>query len=240
MLLYIPTKGDKIMKPIIGVVEWPYVDKDEDVIFEVPTPICNKIIEHGGIPVGLFPTISADFQSREIPELEQSEIYDLHRIISQCDAIIKPGAIRIYNYERLIYDYAVCQDMPFLGICAGMQLMAHYGKSKISHNIRNTSNINHHQKETYAHEIFIEQGSLLSKVLDKPVVLVNSKHNYHIQDSGILKTSAHSFDGYIEAIENPKCTFQLGVQWHPELIQDENSDKLFDTFIESAKRYTLK
>lgn len=228
------------MKPIIGVIEWPYIDKDGDVIFEVPTSICNKIVEHGGIPMGLFPAISADFQSKNIPELEQSEIYDLHRMVSKCDAIIKPGAIRIYNYERLIYDYAVCQDMPFLGICAGMQLMAHYGKPRIENNIRNISDINHHQKETYAHGVCIKRDSLLYKIVHKQTILVNSKHNYHIQDSGFLKTAAYSLDGYIEAIENPNCTFQLGVQWHPELIKDENNDKIFDAFIESAKKYTLK
>ena len=228
------------MKPIIGVVEWPYLDKDNDSIFEVPTSICNKIVEHGGIPIGIFPTISADFTSREIPELETSEIYDMQRMISKCDAIIKPGAIRIYNYERLIYDYAVCQDMPFLGICAGMQLMAHYGRPRIENNVRNLSQVNHKQAETYAHGISIETDSLLYKILRKRMILVNSKHNYHIQDSGLLKTTAHSLDGYIEAIENPRCTFQLGLQWHPELIKDENSDKIFDAFIESAKQYTLK
>ena len=228
------------MKPIIGVIEWPYLDKDGDMIFEVPTHISNKIIEHGGIPMGIFPTISADFASRNIPELEQSDIYDMQRVISKCDAIIKPGAIRIYNYERLIYDYAVCQDVPFLGICAGMQLMAHHGKAKIESNIRNASSINHKSPDTYAHAVYIDKDSLLSRMLGQDCIVVNSKHNYHIKDSGTLKKVACSLDGYIEAIENPKCSFQLGIQWHPELLKDENSDKIFDAFIESAKQYTLK
>lgn len=228
------------MKPIIGVIEWPYVDKDGDVIFEVPTQISNKIIEHGGIPMGIFPPISADFQSRNITELEQSEIYDLQKMLGKCDAIIKPGAVRIYNYERLIYDYAVCQDVPFLGICAGMQLMAHYGKQKIENNARNTSPINHHQQNTYAHGVYINRDSLLFEILNQDCIMVNSKHNYHIKDSGMLKTAAYSMDCYIEAIENPNCRFQLGVQWHPELIKDENSDKIFDAFIDSARQYTLK
>lgn len=228
------------MKPIIGVVEWPYIDKDYDQIFEVPVSICNKIIKHGGIPMGIFPSIEADFTSKNIKNLEQSEIYDLNRMISKCDAIIKPGAIRIYNYERLIHDYTVCQDMPFLGICAGMQLMAHYGKPRIENNIRNSSFISHHSPEQYAHKILINRDSLLFQILGKEQIMVNSKHNYHIQNCGDLKASAFAHDGYIEAIENPNCTFQLGLQWHPELIDDENSDMLFDAFIESAKRYTLR
>lgn len=27
------------MKPIIGVIEWPYLDKDGDYIYEIPTQI---------------------------------------------------------------------------------------------------------------------------------------------------------------------------------------------------------
>lgn len=228
------------MKPIIGVVEWPYLDKDGDKIFEVPTEICNKIIEHGGIPMGIFPTISEDFTQRSIRELEQSELYDLHRTISKCSAIIKPGAIRIYNYERLIYDYAVCEDMPFFGICAGMQLMAHHGKPAIQNNVRNSSSINHRQDGIYAHGIYINEDSLLYNILQKDCIMVNSKHNYHIENCGYLKPNATSLDGYVEAIENPNNTFHLGVQWHPELINDDNTDRIFDAFVHSARQYTLK
>ena len=228
------------MKPIIGIVEWPYTDRDGDKIFEVFTPIVNKINEHGGIPVGIFPTVSADFYSREIRGLESSEKSDLRRILGMCDAVIKPGAVRIYDYERLIHDFTVCEDVPYLGICAGMQLMAHHGKYKIEGNVRNDSPIAHHSKEIYAHSISIAHGSLLFDILGKDTILVNSKHNFHISDCGNLNVSATAPDGYIEAIENPNRRFQLGLQWHPELIDDENSDKIFDAFIKHAKEYKLR
>jgi len=230
------------MKPIIGIVEWPYFDKDDDQIFEVPVAISNKIIKHGGIPLGIFPPIQADFASKNIKEIDFKERYDLYRLLGKCDAIIKPGAIRIYNYERLIYDYAVCMDMPFLGICAGMQLMAHFDKLKIEDNIKNHSNINHYLKpaNTYAHKIIIDKDSMLFKILGKEQILVNSKHHYHVKDSGKLKISALSEDGYIEAIENKKARFQLGVQWHPELLDDMYSEAIFDSLIEHAKVFSKR
>lgn len=228
------------MKPIIGVIEWPYLDKDQDSIFEVPTDISNKIVRHGGIPLGIFPTIDTDFTKKDCEALSQINRYDLFRILSKCDAIIKPGAVRIYNYERLIYDYVVSRDIPFLGICAGMQLMAHYKKPRIENNVRNNSTINHNVKSEYAHKIRINEGSLLFRIFGKEEIEVNSRHNYHIEDSNGFMVAARSEDGYIEAIEKLGCMFQLGVQWHPEMLDDQNSRALFDYFIEASKQYVKK
>ena len=43
-------------------------------------------------------------------------------------------------------------------------------------------------------------------------------------------------DNIIEAIENPNCDFNIGVQWHPEYLDDLNSKKIFDCFIETIKK----
>ena len=44
------------MKPLIGIVEWPYQDKDGDVIYEILQPIIEWVVRSGGVPIGLFPT----------------------------------------------------------------------------------------------------------------------------------------------------------------------------------------
>jgi hypothetical protein len=64
------------MKPIIGVVEWPYTDKDGDLIYEVPNSIIEKISKYGGIPIGIFPTQIEEYQnkkSNDIPKLSINE-----------------------------------------------------------------------------------------------------------------------------------------------------------------------
>lgn len=228
------------MKPIIGIVEWPYKDIDNDIIYEVLTPVIEWIVKSGGRPIGIFPTMIEDYVNkrlREIREMTDMEIRDLQDSVSMCDAIIKPGALKIYNHERKIYDYVLKHDIPYLGICAGMQIMAYHNSANVQ-NEKNDSHIIHHSNDTYAHNILIRKNTKLYEILKKDEIAVNSRHNYHIKDTN-MKISALAEDGIIEAIEAPNSSFNLGVQWHPELLpnDDENSNLLFDRFIEEAKRY---
>lgn len=229
-------------KPIVGVVEWPYLDKDGDIIYETIKQISDKITKHGGIPIGIYPNSVIDYTNlkiSEIKELSNNQIVDLNTSLNLCDAIIKPGALRIYDYERYIYSYTVEKGIPYLGICAGMQMMSHYGKEKITGNIKNESEVKHHSRDEYAHLVYIKKQTLLYEILKKEFIEVNSRHNYHISDEGIMKIDALATDGIIEAIENPNQRFHLGVQWHPELLNDDNTDEIFDRFIEEAKTKNL-
>lgn len=230
------------MKPIIGIVEWPYKDEDKDLIYEVPNQIVERIVKHGGIPVGIFPTQIEDFQNKKMSEIKDLDIIekeDLNESLKLCDAIIKPGALRIYGYERYIYSYTVEHNVPYLGICAGMQIMAGYNNSNYN-NIKIDSDIEHHSKDKYAHKIKIFKNTLLYEILKEDELVVNSRHRYEIQNPGTLSVSAYAPDGVIEAIENKDKLFQLGVQWHPENLDDIYSDKLFASFIEHADYYKKK
>lgn len=229
-------------KPIIGIVEWPYTDADGDKIYEVLTPVINSVSKSGGLPIGIFPTQAinyTDFQMKDISLLSKNNIEDLIATLKVCDAIIKPGATRIYEYERFIYSYARENDIPFLGICAGMQMISHYGKEFIK-NERNdiNSSITHCSKEEYAHSVEIVKDTLLYKIVGQSEIMVNSRHSFHIPDAGLNKISALAPDGIIEAVENPNGLFQLGLQWHPELLPDDkNSQKVFDAVIDAAYVY---
>ena len=229
------------MKPIIGVVEWPYFDKDGDLIYEVPNQIVEQISKHGGIPVGIFPTQIADFQNKrlsEIDELTVSEKEDIVSSLRRVDAIIKPGAIKVYGFERLMYEYAFERDIPYLGICAGMQMMAAYQNDEVK-NVK-IENGSHRSDEKYAHSIKIARGTLLYNILKSDIIMVNSRHSYSISSPGIHMVSAISDDGVIEGIEARDKKFNIGVQWHPESLNDQNTDNLFGEFIEAAKRpYSL-
>lgn len=228
------------MKPIIGIVEWPYLDKDNDYIYEVLTPVIEWVIRSGGRPLGIFPSnIDAFVDKRliEMTPLSEVEHKDLIESIKLCDAIIKPGATKIYDYERKIYEHCYKENIPYLGICAGMQLMAAY-KNNIQ-NEKNNSDVIHNVKETYSHKVLIQELTLLKKILSKEEIMVNSRHNYHIISSGCQNISALALDNTIEAIESPLHDFHIGVQWHPELLpkEDENSQIIFGELIESAKIY---
>ena len=160
----------------------------------------------------------------DIPNLSIDELKDMRKSLSICDAIIKPGALRIYGYERYIYNYALEKDIPYLGICAGMQLMA------------NTENIKNDTNHFQDHYIKILENTLLSEIIGEKEILVNSRHNYHIKNSGENSVCALSNDGIIEAIYNQNKKFHLGVQWHPELLECENSYKIFRKLIKNAEK----
>lgn len=230
------------MKPLIGIIEWPYLDKDNDKIYEILTPIVEWIIRSGGRPIGLFPTQIESFIDKRIPELNpmtEVEQAELKEMISMCDGVVKPGALRIYPYENKIYEYVSEENIPYLGICAGMQVMRNH-QVQYSPNEKNNSLIKHHSAEEYAHKIQIVPNTLLSTILDnKEQILVNSRHNYHVPDRGIKTISAYAEDMVIESLEDSTKLFNLGVQWHPELLpeNDINSQAIFGNFIESAKTY---
>lgn len=229
------------MKPIIGVVEWPYYDKDEDKVYEVFTSIIEWINRCGGRPIGIFPSQVEGFLYKSFVEMEKMteiEQKELKESVSICDAIIKPGALKIYPYEKFIYDACAENRMPYLGICAGMQMMAAYQQEMIK-NIKNDSDICHYSKDDYCHSIKLLDNTILKKIINKDEIMVNSRHNYHILNSGIQRVSAIAQDGIIEAIESNDDLFQLGLQWHPELLSkdDENSQIIFGEFIEAAKTY---
>ena len=228
------------MKPLIGIVEWPYQDKDGDVIYEILQPIIEWVVRSGGVPIGLFPTQIENYiekRLRDIKKMNDIELRELRENISLCDAIIKPGALKVYDHEREIYKYALQKDIPYLGICAGMQIMASNNCPNLK-TVKNDGFIEHHSKNVYQHKVMICKNTKLYSILNKDIIEVNSRHNYHIPDTN-LDVSAVSEDGIIEAIENPKSLFNMGFQLHPELLQkeDENSQLIFGEFIEAAKVY---
>ena len=229
------------MKPIIGIVGHPYINKDDNLIFQTTKSIVKKISEYGGLPIIICPTQVEDYYDKKITEINKLTFYekdDLNKILDICDAIIKPGATRIYEYERYIYEYTYKKDIPYLGICAGMQLMAHYNNEKS--NEKNNSFINHCSKEKYVHTINIVHNTLLYEILKQDEIIVNSIHNYHICSPGINIVNAYSKDGIIEGIENKDKLFHLGLQWHPEGLNDINTARIFDSLMDNALRYKQK
>lgn len=90
-----------------------------------------------------------------------------------------------------------------------------------------------------AHPIAVEDGSLLSRVLDWPgEVQVNSSHHCCVDKlgEGVVLTAVAT-DGVPEAIEVPSERFCLGVQWHPEYTWKtiETDFKLWRAFVEAAR-----
>ncbi len=154
-------------------------------------------------------------------------IYDIDSI-KLCDGIILQGGDDI-DYEELnIIKYLYDNDIPTLGICLGMQQMA----VSLGGSIKEINNFKHLSNNKYVHDINIDPLSKLYKIIKKDKIKVNSRHKDKI-DNTSLEVVAYSSDGIIEAIEDKSKKFFIGVQWHPESLNDENSDMLFTSFFNS-------
>lgn len=194
--------------PIIGIVyrsEFNYYKVNQDYV--------EKINKYGGIPILILPTKNID------------------KILSICNGILMPGGDEINEYDKYICDYANKKQIPLFGICLGMQIMDIYNNN--SDVILINSNIDHHQKDKeYVHSVTINKNSKLYEIIGEETFLVNSNHNYQITNNNEYKVVGISNDNIIEAIEKDGV-FNIGVEWHPERLNDSISEKLFKAFIES-------
>ncbi|MGO9138415.1 MAG: gamma-glutamyl-gamma-aminobutyrate hydrolase family protein [Syntrophales bacterium] len=153
--------------------------------------------------------------------------------------------------------------LPILGICGGHQLISIAQGGALIQDIRTEwdvhaggSYIPHSRKErgdhdpNFRHPVRLENASLAGRAVNMPaggVLMTNSSHHQAVHPQKIgrdLAASAWSQDGVIEAIEPAEDSpwtlsgrFILGVQWHPEQIQDEYPQKnIFLALIEAARK----
>lgn len=173
-----------------------------DNIYKVNENVVKKIINNGGIPILILPT----------------NFNDLLNVLNICDGIVMPGGSDIYEYDRFICKYATDNNVPILGICLGMQIMEEEYLSR--------TNTNH---QGISHNIITKKGSIINRVIGDTIV--NSRHNECITDTKDYYITARSTDGCIEAIEHKTNKFNIGVQWHPE---DIDNDLLFIEFINAC------
>ena len=81
-------------------------------------------------------------------------------------------------------------------------------------------------------DYFLKNNQFAYDIIKKDNIPINSVHHDYIDfiPDG-LTVSAYSEDGIIEAVEDKKHKFFIGLEWHPEYLMDEDSVRIFDAFI---------
>lgn len=148
------------------------------------------------------------------------------------------------NLELLLAKKAIEQGKVLLGICRGMQLLNVAMGGSLHQDIHIGHNpgeiIKHWQEapEWYpVHDVRTEESSRLYKIYNAGTMGVNSYHHQAVKEVGRgLSIAARTSDGIIEAVEDSDKHFILGVQWHPELMwqEDPSQLKLFEAFVAAA------
>ena len=155
--------------------------------------------------------------------------------------------IREMDYERDLIEIEAAKEakrrsIPLLGICRGIQLIAVAFGGTLYQDISRElpESLDHSQKapkRINSHKVQVNTKSILFEILKEETLWVNSNHHQAIKalPPGFLATATAS-DGIIEAIEEPRERFLIGVQWHPEgtWIHDKASQNLFAALVKSA------
>lgn len=199
-----------LSKPIIGIVT-----RLENNMHKINKSLIDNITKCGGLCLGI---INEERYSYEFLDRDKLIIDNILKI---CDGFVIPGGSTESYLDKYIIEYATKNNIPILGICLGMQEMSSFlDLEEVS---------NHNKSNRYVHKVNIDKNSLLYKIFKKDIY-VNSRHNYKIKNLNGYKVVGSCLD-VIEAIERDDNTFNVGVQWHPEDIDNE---ELFDYFINST------
>jgi putative glutamine amidotransferase len=178
---------------------------------------------------------------------------DYKSVLGRCGGVLITGAEDKGKYDLGIVRYALKHNLAIFGICQGIQDMV-MAVSDESHIVPVRNHKYKYTPNEYYHRVDILSDSILYNIIGEVSINVNSTHNYQCYDVGdknIFRVSAICSDtklhgiypnkGVIEGIENPNHAFQIGVQWHPEILSDESSKRLFSRFISvSSYIYSIR
>jgi putative glutamine amidotransferase len=147
--------------------------------------------------------------------------------------------------ERDVFEIALARralerDLPMLGICRGMQVMnVARGGSLVQHLPHHVGHEDHRRSvgtfEGNDHRVRLAEGSLAARAAGQVHHDTLSHHHQGVErlGEGFEVTGWADEDDLIEALEDPRLRFALGVQWHPEA--DEES-AVIAALVDEARR----
>ncbi len=143
------------------------------------------------------------------------------------------------DFEIALARRAMERDIPFLGICRGMQVMNVAAGGTLLQHLPERYGHHEHRRNVGTfdgadHDVRLEAGSLAARAAGEELHSTKSHHHQGVDavGAGLVVTGWASVDELPETIEAPGKAFALGVQWHPEA--DETS-RVIAAFVEEAR-----
>jgi len=146
--------------------------------------------------------------------------------------------------ERDAFEFALTRralerDLPFLGICRGMQIMNVAAGGTLHQHLPESQGHEDHRRvrgtfEGADHDVRLAAGSLAARAAREQQHATKSHHHQGVDriGDGLSVSGWAELDDLPEAIELADNRYALGVQWHPEA--DERS-RLIASLVQAAK-----
>ena len=221
-------------RPVIGLTTyreraaWGVWDTVADLL---PTVYARAVEAAGGVPV-LLPPVADPAAARDAAEAVVGQV---HGLLVSGGADVAPERYGEAphprttrwredrdRWELALLDAAATVDLPVLGVCRGMQVMAVHAGGVLDQHVPDLVGHEDHNPggNTFGETgVSVREGSLLSGLV-APRLTVHCHHHQSVHTHPGFEASAWSEEGVLEAIEAPGERFCLGVQWHPEMAAD--------------------
>ncbi len=197
---------------------------------------------------------------------EQITADNVNDVLKDADGILVPGGFgnRGISGKILAAKYARENDVPYLGICLGMQTaVIEFARNVLGLADADSGEFNSESKNKVidflpdqsdavnkggtlrlgAYPCAIKEGTKLYECYGEKEIFERHRHRYEFNNDYRDAMTEHGLviggtspDGYIvETVENPKCKFFVGVQFHPEFKSRPNKPHpLFMGLIKAA------
>jgi putative glutamine amidotransferase len=139
--------------------------------------------------------------------------------------------------ELALLDAALARDLPVLAVCRGSQLLNVLRGGDL---VQHLPDVLGHERHKHTpgvfgeHEVELVPGTRLAEILGQRASAKSHHHQGYGRLGAGLREAARADDGVVEAIEDPRQRFAIGVLWHPE---EEEDIALFGALVEEARRY---
>ena len=218
-----------------------------------------EALHHGGYENG----VHVDIRWIESEDLEEQ---DPETLLGDVDGILVPGGFGVRGVEGKMQAarYAREHDVPYLGICLGMQTaVMEFARDVLGYEDADSAEFNEESTHKVidfmpdqrgnipkggtmrlgAYPCVIRSGSILDRAYGKKEIQERHRHRYEfnneyreaIQLEGMEVTGTSPDGRLVEAVEIPALRFFVGVQYHPEFKSRPNAaHPLFRELVRAA------
>ena len=222
----------RAVRPVIGIctalerAQWTVWDQEA---YLLPRQYVDAIQAAGGLALLLPPDAQLERDPDEVLDLLDGLMLaggaDVDPAVYGADAHPETHGTRAERdtFEVALARRALERDLPFLGICRGMQVMnVALGGTLIQHLPESHGHHEHRRVpgsfDGAEHDVRLAAGSLAARAAGEEHHETRSHHHQGVDriGDGLQVSGWSELDELPEAVELADRRFALGVQWHPE------------------------